>query len=73
MEPAVSAAPLSAVAPIKVGDATPSVVVLEGEARNKVNLAEMFRGMKEVLWGSPEAFTPDCSKTHLPWFVEPAG
>nr|XP_031303852.1 peroxiredoxin-5, mitochondrial isoform X1 [Camelus dromedarius] len=63
----------AAMAPIKVGDAIPSVVVFEGEPGNKVNLAELFKGKKGVLFGVPGAFTPGCSKTHLPGFVEQAG
>lgn len=60
-------------APIKVGDAIPSVEVFEGEPGKKVNLAELFKGKKGVLFGVPGAFTPGCSKTHLPGFVEQAG
>ncbi|XP_023415525.2 peroxiredoxin-5, mitochondrial [Loxodonta africana] len=63
----------AAMAPIKVGDALPSVVVFEGEPGNKVNLAELYKGKKGVLFGVPGAFTPGCSKTHLPGFVEQAG
>uniref|UniRef100_A0A8C3X2V5 Peroxiredoxin-5 n=1 Tax=Catagonus wagneri TaxID=51154 RepID=A0A8C3X2V5_9CETA len=55
-----------------VGDAIPSVVVFEGEPGKKVNLAELFKGKKGVLFGVPGAFTPGCSKTHLPGFVEQA-
>ncbi|XP_006746314.1 peroxiredoxin-5, mitochondrial [Leptonychotes weddellii] len=62
----------SAMAPIKVGDAIPSVVVFEGQPGNKVNLAELFKGKKGVLFGVPGAFTPGCSKTHLPGFVQQA-
>ncbi|XP_070421519.1 peroxiredoxin-5, mitochondrial [Equus przewalskii] len=62
----------AAMAPIKVGDAIPSVVVFEGDPANKVNLAELFKGKKGVLFGVPGAFTPGCSKTHLPGFVEQA-
>ncbi|KAM8812802.1 peroxiredoxin-5, mitochondrial [Rhynchonycteris naso] len=62
-----------AMAPIKVGDAIPSVVVFEGQPGNKVNLAELFKGKKGVLFGVPGAFTPGCSKTHLPGYVEQAG
>ncbi|XP_036114226.1 peroxiredoxin-5, mitochondrial isoform X2 [Molossus molossus] len=58
---------------LKVGDAIPSVVVFEGQPGNKVNLAELFKGKKGVLFGVPGAFTPGCSKTHLPGFVEQAG
>ncbi|XP_047373622.1 peroxiredoxin-5, mitochondrial [Sciurus carolinensis] len=63
----------AAMAPIKVGDALPSVEVFEGEPGNKVNLAELFKGKKGILFGVPGAFTPGCSKTHLPGFVEQAG
>ncbi|XP_076971965.1 peroxiredoxin-5, mitochondrial [Tamandua tetradactyla] len=63
----------AAMAPIKVGDAIPPVEVFEGEPGNKVNLAELYRGKKGVLFGVPGAFTPGCSKTHLPGFVEQAG
>ncbi|XP_003798815.1 peroxiredoxin-5, mitochondrial isoform X1 [Otolemur garnettii] len=62
----------AAMAPIKVGDAIPHVEVFEGEPGNKVNLAELFKGKKGVLFGVPGAFTPGCSKTHLPGFVEQA-
>ncbi|XP_004682724.2 PREDICTED: peroxiredoxin-5, mitochondrial [Condylura cristata] len=64
---------VAAMAPIKVGDAIPSVVVFEKEPGNKVDLAELFKGKKGVLFGVPGAFTPGCSKTHLPGFVEQAG
>ncbi|XP_007954228.2 peroxiredoxin-5, mitochondrial [Orycteropus afer afer] len=63
----------AAMAPIKVGDALPSVVVFEKEPGNKVNLAELYKGKKGVLFGVPGAFPPGCSKTHLPGFVEQAG
>uniref|UniRef100_A0A7N5JZM9 thioredoxin-dependent peroxiredoxin n=1 Tax=Ailuropoda melanoleuca TaxID=9646 RepID=A0A7N5JZM9_AILME len=61
----------SAMAPIKVGDAIPSVVVFEGEPGNKVNLAELFKGKKGVLFGVPGAFTPGCSKVRL--LADPTG
>uniref|UniRef100_A0A8C2MTY7 Peroxiredoxin-5 n=1 Tax=Cricetulus griseus TaxID=10029 RepID=A0A8C2MTY7_CRIGR len=53
-------------------DAIPSVEVFEREPGKKVNLAELFKGKKGVLFGVPGAFTPGCSKTHLPGFVEQA-
>ncbi|KAL4669872.1 hypothetical protein H8959_008426 [Pygathrix nigripes] len=62
----------AATAPIKVGDAIPAVEVFEGEPGNKVNLAELFKGKKGVLFGVPGAFTPGCCKAHLPGFVEQA-
>ncbi|XP_023420150.1 peroxiredoxin-5, mitochondrial isoform X2 [Cavia porcellus] len=61
----------AAMAPIKVGDAIPSVEVFEGEPGNKVNLAELFKGKKGVLFGVPGAFTPGCSKIRL--LADPTG
>lgn len=50
---------------LQVGDAIPSVEVFEGEPGKKVNLAELFKGKKGVLFGVPGAFTPGCSKVRL--------
>ncbi|XP_072495078.1 peroxiredoxin-5, mitochondrial isoform X2 [Notamacropus eugenii] len=58
-------------APIKVGDALPSVEVFEGDPGKKVNLAELFKGKKGVLFGVPGAFTPGCSKVRL--LADPTG
>ncbi|XP_005988935.1 peroxiredoxin-5, mitochondrial [Latimeria chalumnae] len=58
--------------PIKVGDRLPSVQVQEGDPGTTVNMAELFKGKKGVLFAVPGAFTPGCSKTHLPGFVEQA-
>ena len=48
------------------------MIVFEGEPGNKVNLAELFKGKKGVLFGVPRSFSPGCSKTHLPVFGEQA-
>lgn len=45
-----------------MGDAVPSVTVFEKEPGNKLNLAELFKNKKGVLFGVPGAFTPGCSK-----------
>ncbi|KAJ1108532.1 hypothetical protein NDU88_005908 [Pleurodeles waltl] len=59
-------------AQLQVGDAVPAVEVYEGEPGNKVNVAEIFKDKKGILFGVPGAFTPGCSKTHLPGYVEKA-
>ena len=53
-------------APVKAGDAVPSVDLFEGAPDKKVNLAELTGSGKFVVFGVPGAFTPGCSKTHLP-------
>jgi len=60
-------------APVKPGDKIPSEPVFEGSPANKVNLAELFgKSKKGILFAVPGAFTPTCSKSHLPGFVEKA-
>ncbi|XP_071757177.1 peroxiredoxin-5, mitochondrial [Centroberyx gerrardi] len=58
--------------PITVGESLPAVEVQEGEPGNKVAMDELFKGKKGVLFAVPGAFTPGCSKTHLPGFVQQA-
>uniref|UniRef100_A0A8C9I9J4 Uncharacterized protein n=1 Tax=Piliocolobus tephrosceles TaxID=591936 RepID=A0A8C9I9J4_9PRIM len=48
----------AAMAPVKVGNAIPAVVVFGGEPGNMVNLAELFKGKKSVLLGVPQDFSP---------------
>jgi len=56
---------------IKVGDKLPSVVLYEGTPDAKVNIADLFSNVKKgVIFGLPGAFTPGCSKSHLPGYVE---
>ncbi|CAG9129250.1 hypothetical protein JYU34_008412 [Plutella xylostella] len=57
---------------IKVGDTIPSIDLFEDSPANKVNIAELSSGKKVVLFAVPGAFTPGCSKTHLPGYVEKA-
>lgn len=60
-------------AEIKVGDSIPNVDMTElvtGEDGPKtVNLAELIKGKKVAIFGVPGAFTPGCSKSHLPSFM----
>merc|ERR1711922_34472 len=63
---------LAANMPINVGDKVPSVELFEDSPANKVNAAELTAGKKTVIFGVPGAFTPGCSKTHLPGYVDQA-
>ena len=56
--------------PIKEGEKLPSVDLCEGSPGDKVNVAELFAGKKGILFAVPGAFTPGCSKTHLPGYVQ---
>merc|ERR1712168_1792736 len=58
--------------PIKVGDVLPSINLHENTPGTNVNINELFAGKKGILFAVPGAFTPGCSKTHLPGFVEKA-
>ena len=60
---------------IKVGDTIPGTITLKemGDAGPKdVNLGELFKGKRVVLFAVPGAFTPTCSAKHLPGFVKEA-
>ena len=64
--------------PISVGDCLPSIDLYEGISDNIavagkiINLADICKNKKVVIFGVPGAFTPGCSKTHLPGFIERA-
>ncbi len=49
-------------------DATLKLITPEGT--KDVTTAEYFGGRKIVMFGVPGAFTPTCSKNHLPGFLE---
>nr|CAD7461312.1 unnamed protein product [Timema tahoe] len=56
----------------QAGDRVPSVDLYEDNPTNKVNAADLFKGKKGILFAVPGAFTPGCSKTHLPGYVTKA-
>ena len=60
---------------IKVGDKVPSgnFGVMKSEGPGSVSSDDLFKGKTVVLFSVPGAFTPTCSKTHLPGFVKNAG
>lgn len=53
----------------QAGDALPDVTLYEGNPGGKVSLRELFAGKKGIIFAVPGAFTPGCSKTHLPGYV----
>ena len=61
---------LSTMSPVAVGDKLPSVTLYKDSPADKVDLARLCAGKKVVMFGVPGAFTPGCSKTHLPGYVE---
>ena len=59
---------------IKVGDKMPEgrFKVMKSDGPGAVSSKELFSGKKVVLFSVPGAFTPTCSKQHLPGFIEKA-
>lgn len=59
---------------VKVGDKIPDVAMMEGQADygtpQEVKLGELIAGKKVAIFAVPGAFTPGCSKSHLPSFIE---
>lgn len=55
---------------ISVGDAIPSGSLHESSPGTRHDPAELFASGKHVLFGVPGAFTPGCSKTHLPGYID---
>ncbi|XP_022899820.1 peroxiredoxin-5, mitochondrial [Onthophagus taurus] len=58
--------------PITVGDSLPPVDLFEETPANKVNVQQLTKGKKVIIFAVPGAFTPGCSKTHLPGYVAQA-
>ena len=58
---------------IKVGDTLPDVSMMEGQPDYgnpvEVKLLELIKGKKVAIFAVPGAFTPGCSKSHLPSFI----
>jgi 2-Cys peroxiredoxin 5 len=54
---------------IQIGDRLPSATLHNGSPGQKVDAAELFASGRHILFGVPGAFTPGCSRTHLPGYV----
>jgi peroxiredoxin len=59
---------------IQVGDRLPEATftTMTAEGPKPLTTAEVFAGKKVVLFSVPGAFTPTCSKQHLPGYVKQA-
>ncbi len=59
---------------IKVGDRLPEATftTMTADGPKPLTSAEVFAGKKVVLFSVPGAFTPTCSKQHLPGYVKQA-
>ncbi|MDK9697069.1 MAG: peroxiredoxin [Siculibacillus sp.] len=57
--------------PIAVGDRLPAATfkTMTAEGVKEVTTADVFAGRKVVLFAVPGAFTPTCSKAHLPGYL----
>lgn len=54
---------------IQIGDSIPSATLNEGTPGEQVDSAEAFGSGKVLLFAVPGAFTPGCSNTHLPGYL----
>ena len=59
---------------IKVGDKAPqgSFTLMKADGPGALKSSDLFAGKKVVLFSVPGAFTPTCSKQHLPGFIQHA-
>lgn len=57
--------------PIQTGQRIPEATVqtMAAEGPNNITTSELFAGKKTMLFAVPGAFTPGCSKSHLPGFI----
>jgi 2-Cys peroxiredoxin 5 len=62
----------SAPAFVKVGDRVPDVEVMEGSPGNKLSLAKELSSGKGLIIGVPAAFSPACSESHVPGYINSA-
>ncbi|RMD42333.1 hypothetical protein DV735_g2757, partial [Chaetothyriales sp. CBS 134920] len=54
---------------VQVGDSVPKVEVQEDSPGKKVDLSTLFGSGKGLIVGVPAAFSPTCSDSHIPDFL----
>ena len=59
---------------VQVGDKAPAgrFHVINADGPGSLSTEELFSGKKVVVFSVPGAFTPTCSKEHLPGFIDQA-
>ena len=57
---------------IQVGDQIPDIEVSMGTPDSKISMSQICAGRKVLLFAVPGAFTPGCSRRHLPGYVQNA-
>ncbi|KAI9099947.1 Redoxin [Phlyctochytrium arcticum] len=56
---------------VKEGDTIPAATLYRAGPDDKVDSASFFKSHKKaIVFGVPGAFTPGCTKTHLPGYVK---
>jgi peroxiredoxin len=57
---------------IAIGDKIPEATLqsMGNEAMQEISTTAFFSGKRVVLFGVPGAFTPGCSRVHLPGFID---
>ncbi|KAF2772534.1 Redoxin [Teratosphaeria nubilosa] len=54
---------------VEVGDAVPDIELREDSPGNKVSIAKEAAKGKGLIIGVPAAFSPSCSETHVPGYI----
>ncbi|KAI7906253.1 thioredoxin-like protein [Cokeromyces recurvatus] len=57
---------------IAEGDRIPNVQLQLKSPGETIMTQDLFKGKKSILFGVPGAFTPGCSKSHLPGYIQHA-
>jgi len=59
---------------IAIGDRLPegNFRIMTEDGQHEISADDVFKGKKVVLFGVPGAFTPTCSRNHLPGFLDHA-
>ena len=60
---------------VKVGDKAPEgrFTIMKADGPGSISTDELFSGKKVVIFSVPGAFTPTCSREHLPGFIKQEG